>query len=81
MFILKEESEAVVHPSEQGHWDFLSQHASVLMMPRQLMNMLSQVLVVNKAGGNGDKCYQTNEAPLEINLKICLEKERHQIMA
>lgn len=47
MYILEEESEAVVHPSEPGRWDFLSQHAFVLMMLRQLMNMLSQVLVVN----------------------------------
>ncbi len=45
------------------------------------MNMLSRVLVVNKARGNGEKCYQTNEAPLEMNQKICLEKERRHIMA
>lgn len=57
-----EESKAVVHPSVQGHWDSLSQHASVLMMQRQLMNMLSQMLVVNKAGGGVVKCHQTNEA-------------------
>ena len=48
---------AVVLPSEQGRWDFLSQHASVLMMSRLLMNLLSQVLVVNKAGGDGEKSF------------------------
>lgn len=61
MYILKEESEAVVHPSEQGHWDFISQHASTLMMPRQLMNMLSQVRVVNKTDGHEENCYQTKK--------------------
>lgn len=61
MYILKEESEAVVHPSEQGHWDFISQHVSMLMMPRQLMNMLSQVRVVNKTDGHEEDCYQTKK--------------------
>lgn len=32
MCILKEELEAVVHRPERGHSDYLSQHASVLMM-------------------------------------------------
>lgn len=36
----------------EGRWDSFSQHASVLMMPRQLMNVVRRVLVVNKAEGD-----------------------------
>lgn len=60
MCVLREDLEAACRPCEQGHWDFLSQHASV--NDGEAANEH-----VNKAGGDGPKCYQT--APLEINLK------------
>lgn len=77
MYILKEELETVVQPCGPGCWDFLSQHAFVLMMPRQLIDMFSQVLVVNKAEGDRETSFQPKKSTSSIEkIKDSVKRQR-----